>query len=457
MRNIIQITIAATLAIGATANSHHHLHRHAKKEAPASPDSSHGPNVVVEYVPGPVEIVYQLDGKVLNPEEAAAGLKGGLFVVVGETTPTYTPPPPPTSSSSTASTTSEKSLGAQFLEKPTSSSSSSTPAPTTSSTTSSATPSPTSSSAAASTTSSTTSKPQPTSSQASKPSSPSGGSAGKGLDAEFPSGKVPCSVFPSDYGAVPLDYLNFGGYSGLQFLSDFSLATSLSISNIVTGIAGNTCGPNCMCSYACPPGYQKSQWSSAQGSTKQSVGGVWCNKDGYLELTRPSVKTLCIPGAGGVTVQNDLGDVVSICRTDYPGTENMVIPAAAEPHSKIVITNPIQDKYYQWDGKPTSAQYYINKKGLSPDKCCLWTCAVDPLGCGNWAPMILGVGQASDGITYISIFQNLPTSTAKLDFNIEISGDVSSKCSYVNGAFSGGTDGCTTGVSKGGKAVIRFY
>ena len=151
----------------------------------------------------------------------------------------------------------------------------------------------------------------------------------------------------------------------------------------------------------------------------------------------------CEPGAGGVTIKNDLTEIVSTCRTDYPGTESMVIPAIAQPGEEVTVTNPIQDNYYVWDGKSTSAQYYVNKKGLGPKDACVWNSPSDPTGAGNWSPIILGVGKASDGITYLSIFQNAPTSTAQLDFNIEITGDVNSKCSYINGQWTGGSSGCT--------------
>lgn len=427
MKNLVQLAIAATLAVGATANSHQHLHRHAKKQVDSEVEKRTADSVV--YVASAVEVVYQLDGKVLDADKAVAGLKDGEYVVVGETTPTYTPPPPPPKSTTT--TSSAKNLGAQFVEQPSSSPSPPPPPKTTSSP-----------------------PPAPKATSVSKPSSPSGGT---GLNAQFPSGEIPCSKFPSDYGAIPLKWLNFGGYSGLQFVPNFSLKTSLSISSIITGVTGDKCSPGCMCSYSCPPGYQKTQWSKAQGATKQSIGGLYCNADGFLELTRDGFSTLCEPGAGGVTIKNDLNEVVSTCRTDYPGTENMVLPLEAQPGSTVEVTNPIQDKYYIWDGKGTSAQYYINKKGLSAADSCVWTCAKDPLGCGNWAPAILGVGQAADGITYISIFQNLPTSTAKLDFNIEITGDVTTKCAYSNGNWIGGSNGCTTGMKKGGKAVVRYF
>lgn len=281
--------------------------------------------------------------------------------------------------------------------------------------------------------------------KSSAPAQPASG--GTGLNANFPSGKIPCSHFPSDYGAVALDYLGTHGWSGIQYVPGYTLAAT-AIDTIITAIAGEGCKELAMCSYACPAGYQKTQWPTAQGSTLESIGGLFCNSDGMLELTRPDHPTLCEQGAGGVTVQNDLQDSVCTCRTDYPGIESMVIPACANPGESIAITNPIESDYYVWDNKQTSAQYYINKAGYSVGDACVWNSKRDPLGAGNWAPMNLGVGQTNDGTTWLSIFDNLPTSTALLGFNVEITGDTSSKCSYINGVWTGGSNGCTVRTPK---------
>ena len=147
--------------------------------------------------------MYQLGGQLLDAKQAEAGLAVGDFVVVGETTPTYKqppPPPPPT-------TTSEAKLAAQFIEKP-SSTSVPPPPPTT---TSQPPPPPQSTHASAA--------PKPSSTG----SSNTGGSGGTGLNANFPHGKVKCSEFPSSYGAVELDWLNLGGWAGLQFVPNFSI------------------------------------------------------------------------------------------------------------------------------------------------------------------------------------------------------------------------------------------
>lgn len=454
MKNLIKYTLAATLVAGAAAqpHQHQHLHNHARKHA-GSKIEKREPDVVTEYVVAATETVYQLGGVVLDQEKAKQGLNGGKLIVVGESNPTYVPPPPP----KTSTVLSKATLGGQFYESKTSTS---TPPPPPPPPTSTSTPPPPPPPPVTTSSSSTPPPPPPPATSSavaevvvqkgaaqstSKGSSSSSGSSssGQGVSSDFPSGKVLCSEFPSSYGAIALDWLDMGGWSGLQFVPGYS-SSSVSISDIVTGIAGQTCSEGAMCSYACPAGYQKTQWPSAQGATKQSIGGLYCNSDGYLELTRPESSTLCEPGVGGVTIQNDLNEVVATCRTDYPGTESMVVPAVANPGGSVSICNPSQNKYYIWDGSGTSAQYYINKKGYSAEDACVWNSAIDPKGAGNWSPLILGVGQAADGVTYISIFQNLPTSTAKLDFNVEITGDVSIECSYIDGVWSSGTEsGCT--------------
>lgn len=442
----------AAMAVGASAHAgHQHGHLHKKNASPVV--NKREPAVVTKYAAAATNVVYELNGKILSPDEAKQGIKGGDFVVVGETEPTYTPPPPPPEPTTTSTpepepTSSSVDLGAQFIE-------SLTPEPET--TTSEAPPPPPPTTKAKP-------SPKPSPKPAPSPEAPSSGSgsgssSGQGMDREFPDGEIDCSSFPSEYGAVGLSWLGFKGWSGLQFTPNFSFSVK-SIAEIHTGISGQGCSKGCMCSYACPPGYQKTQWPAAQGATKQSIGGLWCGNDGKLYKTRESSNTLCEKGAGGVSVQNKLGVEAVLCQTDYPGTEGMYIPSVAAPGSTIEITNPVQDEYYQWDGMATSAQYYLNPKGVSKEVACEWDSPNTPANTGNWAPVIVGVGKASDGITYISIFQNKPTSLEKLDFNIEIVGDVSSSCSYdaKSQKFYGGNDpdGCTTGMKSGGRATIQF-
>ncbi|OAA79939.1 SUN domain-containing protein [Akanthomyces lecanii RCEF 1005] len=437
MKTFVQLTLAVTLAATVTASSHHHGHRHLHAKKDATNVDKREPDVVTKVVAGPTMVVYQLNDKIVNADEAKKGLDNGEYVVVGESLPTFTPPPAP-------STT--KDLGAQFIESKsttTTTTTTTTPPPPPPTTTSTPPPPPPSSTAQA-----------PVANVAASSDADESSSSSGGEDIDFPSGKVKCSEFPSKYGAVAVPWMGLGGWAGAQKVSNYPDA--LSFDNIVDAIAGQGCSPGDMCSYACKPGYQKSQWPKAQGATGQSVGGLYCNSDGYLELTRPSVKQICTAGEGGVSIKNDLDEVVATCRTSYPGSENMNIPTVAEPGQTVPLTNPSQSGYYQWKNMKTSAQYYINPKGVAAEDACIWKSPVSPNDRGNWAAVIAGVGMADDGVTYISLFLNKPTSSAQPDFNMEIIGG-NSKCGYHNGQWTGGTDGCTTGVAKGQTATIRYY
>jgi hypothetical protein len=430
MRGLTKIALAASLVASATASHAHNHRRLHQRDAPAVEKRE----VVTVVTYGPTKTVYELDGKLISDEQALEGIKNGDFSIVGETEP---------SAIKAEAVSTIKPSGGGFIElKATKSTASSTP-----STTPTPTPTPTPSSK-------TSEAAKPTSTKASSTSS---SSSGTGLDAEFPNGKIDCSEFPSDYGAIPVSWMGLGGWSGIQHCPNYSLG-DLVIGLIETAVKGGGCTSNSFCSYACPPGYQKVQWPDAQGSTLESIGGLYCNSDGKLERTRDGYKTLCEPGVGGVTVQNDLDVDVSTCRTDYPGTENMVIPLLSEPGSSNPLTNPDSSTYYVWNDSNTTAQYYVNKAGYGLEDSCCWVSSLDPEGAGNFSPMNIGVGRDSSGKTYISIFRNLPSSDALLDFNIEITGTkVNGECSYIDGAFPDGGTGCTACMDEGGSATIRYF
>lgn len=281
---------------------------------------------------------------------------------------------------------------------------------------------------------------------------------------DFPDGEHDCSTFPSAYGAISLDYLGLGGWSGIQCPGSQSNA---GFANIQTKTDGSTCSNGDFCSYACPAGYEKTQWPSAQGSTSQSVGGLSC-KNGKLFLTNPGLsRKLCTTGntVVPITIKNMMSEGASICRTDYPGTESETIPLDAQPGTASNLTCPDASNYYQWTGRSTSAQYYVNPKGVSSQQACQWGAPNQPYG--NYAPLNLGVGY-SDGQAWLSIFPNTPTTNAQLDFSIEIFGDdggydnLSGRCKYENGQFHSGDDyqtvdpqGCTVG-AKSGSATYVF-
>ncbi|KUJ22466.1 SUN-domain-containing protein [Mollisia scopiformis] len=441
---------AATLAV---AQPHNHVHRHPARHG--SPLDRRDDAVTTTTVPGPIVTVYQLEGVDIPWSEVEEGLADGKYVLVGDVISTVMPASTTSSSSTSTSTISISSSSveqAQFIEQK--SSTSTTPTSTYVAPTTSTTPTPT----PTPTTTSTTPEAAPASSTASSSSS-SGSSSGSGVTATFPSGELDCSEFPSAYGAVAADWLGLGGWTGVQLVPGFEGLAAAAISYIETAISGsdNACVADSFCSYACPAGYQKSQWPSAQGSTGQSIGGLYCNSNGKLELSRPSYTTLCQEGAGGVNVQNTLSTNVAICRTDYPGTESETVALNVAAGDTQPICNPDASTYYTWEGSATSAQYYINPSGNGISTACKWGTSGTDLG--NWAPVNMGVGKSIAGETFISLFQNAPTNpSGTLDFNIKITGGVSGDCEYKNGKYytnnvETGT-GCTVSVT--GEALFVF-
>lgn len=145
-------------------------------------------------------------------------------------------------------------------------------------------------------------------------------------DIEFPSGKLPCSAFPNGYGAMPITHENLDGWSGIQDPGFSGDAGFDNIRTVVSGSCsgGSCCTPGSFCSYGCPNPYLKLSFPKKQGATGQSVGGLYCNANGMLEMADGSLgKTLCGPDSAHmkVKVQNKLQKSVSICRTDYPGDD----------------------------------------------------------------------------------------------------------------------------------------
>lgn len=268
-----EFVILSAIGLAAAAQHRHgHMQFHQKKEA--SP--------VDVYVPGPTVVVYSLNGVLVSEAEVLEGIANGTLVWANGA-------PALATSSSSSSTT-----FATMYDIASSSSASS-------SSSSSSTSTSTSSSASASAT-----------------SSSSNYTVAAGISSTFPDGTIACSDFSSvaNYGAVALDYLGLDGWSGIQ---DPTETLAAGFSDIVTATSGG-CDDGNYCSYACPPGYQKSQWPSTQGATGQSIGGLLC-KDGYLYKTNDDYDTICITGASEVTVlvRNEMSDCASVCRTDYPG------------------------------------------------------------------------------------------------------------------------------------------
>lgn len=263
-----------------------------------------------------------------------------------------------------------------------------------------------------------------------------------GPSEEFEDGVVPCSEFPGGQGVVALDYLGFGGWSGL-YHDDTS--------------TGGSCEDGTYCSYACQPGMSKTQWPSSQPANGVSVGGLYC-KNGYLYRTNTDTNYLCEWGVDSARVVSELSESVAICRTDYPGTENMVIPTIVDGGSENYLTTVDEDTYFTWEGLKTSAQYYVNNAGVSQTDGCIWGTAGS--GVGNWAPLNFGAGYTG-GIAYLSLIPN-PNNLDAANFNVKIvaydsSSSVNGECVYENGSYNGnGADGCTVAVTSG-KAKFVLY
>lgn len=268
--------------------------------------------------------------------------------------------------------------------------------------------------------------------------------AGSGVDQEFPDGELSCSDFPSSYGAVPLNWVTKDGWASI-------------VDGQVNKDNVGVCEDGDLCSYACPPGYSKAQWPDVQPASGASTGGLLC-KNGKLFRTRKDYTKLCEPGVGNTSVVSKLDQFVAICRTDYPGSENMVIPLACTPGSSQTLTVPEADTSYSWLGKPTSAQYYANNAGVSLEEGCTW--GQPNQGKGNWSPVVIGAGYR-DNKTWLSIAKNSLNSDP-LNYNIKIvvsnGGKMNGECRYENGVFYGATstNGCTVALESGSATYVLY-
>lgn len=287
---------------------------------------------------------------------------------------------------------------------------------------------------------------------ASSSSSSSGGSGGIGGDlspfsnpsVEFQDGVHSCSSVPTGQGVISIDWISGlnGGWS--------------SIMNENGGTSSN-CQDGYYCSYACQAGMSKTQWPSEQPSSGISVGGLYC-KNGLLYRSNTDNNYLCEWGAQSASFVSEISQDVAICRTDYPGSENMNIPTLLSAGSNAPATVIVSESYFKWQGKPTSTQYYVNNAGVSVEDGCIW--GTDGSGVGNWAPVVLGAGQTG-GNTYLSLIPN-PNNQEAPNYNIKIVGtsgsNVNGQCSYEGGSYNGGSgsDGCTVTVSSG-SANFVFY
>ncbi|KAI5793036.1 hypothetical protein EDC01DRAFT_745854 [Geopyxis carbonaria] len=267
----------------------------------------------------------------------------------------------------------------------------------------------------------------------------SGSSAGVGT--AFEDGTLDCSTFPSQYGAVKTSWVNPQGWSGVQYKEG-------------TGkwATGSECVEGAYCSYACPTGYSKAQWPAEQPADGQSIGGLLC-KNGKLYRTRTEASTLCEQGETGTQVENKLGQSVAICRTDYPGTENMVIPTVIGAGSSGPMTVPDANESYEWQGKKTSAQFYVNNAGVSQDQGCVW--GTESGTTGNWAPLVFGTGKDASGNTFISVSRN-HLSSKGANFSVKLLTGDSTESDFEGSLATNGVanPGCTVSGNAGVTYVL---
>ena len=300
----IATTIAAAICVmtvtaTASPHNHRHMHAHYNKKRVAKPDTQ------VVTVPGGAEVVYQFEGSTITESEVCKGILNGTFVWAEGTadkpdcSALNAAPPAP----SPVPVKQDIKQDTKQDDPPAPKSESKISVPNANK-------------------GGDDSKSAPVSSQGGSGDSSTVSGDGD-CDKDFADGEHDCSEFPEQYGAVKIPWMNMGGWAGVQFTS---VANGV-VGKIDTAISGGGCKAGAYCSYACPPGYQKSQWPEQQSGT--SVGGLQCDSNGKLRLSNPAFKQICIPGTGKTQVQNKLsGKNVAICRTDYPGKFNPHAPSS---------------------------------------------------------------------------------------------------------------------------------
>ncbi|EAT81986.1 hypothetical protein HBH56_104040 [Parastagonospora nodorum] len=416
--------VAAVTAASPRVYGHRHAHQVVKRDA--RPDA-------VVYAPVTIETVikYVLDGHDISEEDVRAGLANGslewgadgnLSTSAKASEPVATPPPAPVPAPQPSSLPEPEQKPQPGAEKPSPSEAAAQPVQQ-----------PTSTAASKPSDSAPAPQVDPTSKTADDLVDKDGHCAS--CDIEFPNGKFDCSEFPYGYGAMPITHEGLGGWSGIQKAGYSGSDGYNDIATVPSGSCkdGSCCTPGSFCSYGCPNPYLKLSFPKKQGVTGQSVGGLYCNEKGKLEMADGKLgNTLCGASSKKMTVKvvSKLSKSVSICRTDYPGTESMTFPLTLGPGQEGYLASPDLGNYYMWEGKATSAHYYINDQGISEDEACTW--AKDGDARGNWAPVIFGTsfdGKSQKG--YSSLKQNELNRKTKLNYSISFEGDgVASPCSY---------------------------
>ncbi|KAI8943209.1 hypothetical protein NX059_001234 [Plenodomus lindquistii] len=328
------ITIVAALVAGAAASPYSLRHRHAhglvKRQSRA--DS-------VVYVPAATvtSIVYWLDDHAISEDEVRQGIANGTLIWGDDgVLSTSTNVPIALATSAPASASEAPVAQESFQHQPVEPVSSAQLEPPAQPEPSAQPEPPTSQAAPVTEAAQPSSNPAPSDSFDSSPPPQSDSSSRNwadlvdqdgycaSCDKEFPNNKIPCTEFPYGYGALPIVHEGLGGWSGIQDPQYSGGDGFDDITTVVKGSCsdGSCCTAGSFCSYGCPNPYLKLSFPSKQGRTGQSVGGLYCNNNGYLEMADGSLgKTLCGQSSKSMTVkvQNNLSKSVSFCRTDYPG------------------------------------------------------------------------------------------------------------------------------------------
>lgn len=263
-------------------------------------------------------------------------------------------------------------------------------------------------------------------------------------EVEFEDGVHDCDILPTGQGVIPVDWVSGlnGGYTSIMNLQ---------------GETSSNCTDGFFCSYACQAGMSKTQWPSNQPISGISVGGLEC-RNNKLYRSNSDQKYLCQWDQGTANFVSEIDQDIAICRTDYPGSENMNVPTMLQAGGSQPVSVVQGDTYYTWKGGKTSSQYYANNAGVSVQDGCIW--GEEGSGIGNFSPVVLGAGQV-EGKTYLSLIPN-PNNETPPNYNVKIVGEDGAttvgSCSYEGGQYLGGqgSDGCTFTLTDG-KAKFVFY
>ncbi|CAF9926489.1 MAG: hypothetical protein GOMPHAMPRED_004150 [Gomphillus americanus] len=185
------------------------------------------------------------------------------------------------------------------------------------------------------------------------------------------------------------------------------------------------CSVGTWCQYSCPSGTLMTSWNPAIPNYPSADGGVFCGPTGIVLPDGP----LCKEGATNIQAVDASGKGASFCQTVTPGNEAQLIATWVPANGQTTLAIPKPDYFSQ-----ISAHYYINPPGVSTDNACRWGDTSAPVG--NWAPLVGGGHQTSDGRTWIDLGLNPKYkddfSSKPIKFKVEIicDGECNNPCAY---------------------------